>query len=110
MPGWRWCRGRYGSKGRPHIPLFLSQIPNVKEFIPTPCLNPQPIQMSYPEYEALRLVDLEGLTQEEAAEKMNTSRGTVWRLLESGRRKVIQAISEGRPLVILPQGEIDRVK
>jgi predicted DNA-binding protein (UPF0251 family) len=53
------------------------------------------------EVEAQRLVDLEGLLQEEAGERMGVSRGTVWRLLQAARKKAAQCISEGRPLLIL---------
>ncbi len=44
------------------------------------------------EFETMRLCDLEGLSQIEAGERMQVSRGTVQRLLESGRRKVVQAL------------------
>lgn len=54
------------------------------------------------ELEALRLVYFEGLTQEEAARKMNISRGTLWRALDSGRRKLVKAIIEMRPIVLVP--------
>jgi predicted DNA-binding protein (UPF0251 family) len=54
------------------------------------------------ELEAFRLVDLEGLSQEEAGQRMRISRGTVWRLVQSARKKTAQAISEGRPLTIAP--------
>jgi len=53
------------------------------------------------EVEAQRLVDLEGLLQKEAGERMGVSRGTVWRLLQAARKKAAQCISEGRPLLIL---------
>jgi len=108
MPRWRWGCRRIGP-GRPFNPLFLYSKPRVKEFVPTPCLNAQPIELGYPEFETIRLIDLEGLTQEEAAQKMKTSRGTVWRLLQSGRKKVAQALSESRPLVITPKGEIKKI-
>jgi predicted DNA-binding protein (UPF0251 family) len=52
------------------------------------------------EVEALRLVDLEGLSQEAAGIEMSISRGTVWRLLQSARKKVAQALTEGRPLAV----------
>ncbi len=65
--------------------------------------------MTYPEYETLRLSDLEELTQEEAAENMGTSRGTVWRLLKSARKKVARSLSESRPLLILDKGEIEKI-
>ena len=108
MPRWRWGRRRVGP-GRPFGELFLSSIPRVKEFVPNPCLNPQPIELAYPEYDSLRLIDLENLTQEEVAKRMNTSRGTIWRLYQSARKKVAQALTESRPLVISPKGEIEKV-
>ena len=52
------------------------------------------------EVEALRLVDLEGLSQEEAGLEMGVSRGTVWRFLQSVRKKVTQALTEGKPLTV----------
>jgi predicted DNA-binding protein (UPF0251 family) len=52
------------------------------------------------ELEALRLVDLEGLSQEQAGTKMGVSRGTIWRLVKSARSKVAQALTEGRPLTV----------
>jgi hypothetical protein len=95
--------------GRPFSQLFLSSTPNVKEFVPNPCLNPQPIELTYPEYDVLKLIDLEGLTQEEAARKMKTSRGTIWRLSESARKKIAQALTESRPLIIVPKGEVEKL-
>ena len=89
--------------------MFLSKIPHIKEFIPNPVADPEPIELTYPEFEALTLIDLEGLTQEEAAKKMNTSRGTVWRLLNNARKKVAQVLAESRPLVISPKGEIEKI-
>jgi predicted DNA-binding protein (UPF0251 family) len=52
------------------------------------------------EMEALRLVDLKGLSQEQAGEEMGVSRGTVWRLVQSARKKVAQALTEGRILQV----------
>ncbi|MBC7109403.1 MAG: DUF134 domain-containing protein [Archaeoglobi archaeon] len=52
------------------------------------------------EIEAMRLVDLEGLTQEEAAEKMGVSRKTLWMDLKSGRRKVVDALVNGKAILI----------
>ena len=60
-----------------------------------------PINMSYDELEALRLVDYEGLTQEETAKRMGISRGTVWRCLDSARRKTARMLVEGRELKIV---------
>jgi len=108
MPRWRWGWKREGP-GRPFGYLFLSQIPHVKEFVPNPVSNPKIIELTYPEYEVLRLTDLEKLTQEEAAKRMKTSRGTIWRLLQNAREKVTLALVESRPLVISPKGEIRKL-
>ena len=108
MPRWRWGWKREGP-GRPFGFLHLSQIPHMKEFIPNPMSNPKPIELTYPEYNVLVLVDLEKLTQDEAAKKMNTSRGTIWRLLESSRKKVAKVLNESRPLVISLKGEIKKL-
>lgn len=44
------------------------------------------------EFEAMRLCDLEGLSQIDAGQRMQVSRGTIQRLLESGRRQVVLAL------------------
>jgi len=52
------------------------------------------------EFEAIRLADLEGLYQEQAAEKMNVSRQTFGRIIESARKKVAEALVRGKALKI----------
>jgi len=52
------------------------------------------------EYEAIRLKDLEGLEQEEAAKKMNISQPTFHRLLSSARKKITDAIVNGKAIKI----------
>jgi len=81
-------------------PIRLGIHPSISTFIPYPQTNSTPIYLEPAELEALRLVDLEGLSQEAAGVRMEVSRGTVWRLLQSARKKVAQALTEGRPLMI----------
>lgn len=52
------------------------------------------------EVEALRLADLEGLYQEQAAQEMSVSRATFARIVESARRKVTDALVHGKALRI----------
>ena len=99
--GWR-RRRRRGRRGRFPKPISIEKVPTVDKFTPTPQGNPEPIYIEPAELEALRLVDLEGLSQEEAGERMGVSRGTVWRLIQSARKKTAQALTEGRPLHIAP--------
>ncbi len=48
--------------------------------------------------EALRLVDLEGMGQEEAAKAIGISRRTLWKDLHEARRKVADALVNGRTI------------
>ncbi len=66
--------------------------------VPTKAL--EKVALNIDELEALRLCDSQGLSQADAGEQMAVSRGTVQRLVTSGRRKIIDAILEGQALVI----------
>jgi predicted DNA-binding protein (UPF0251 family) len=58
--------------------------------------SPQGVtRLSIEEIEALRLVDMLGLTQEEAAARMGVSRKTLWRDLVSARRRLVEALING---------------
>ena len=55
----------------------------------------------YPdEVEAIHLCDGLGLTQQQAGENMGISRGTVQRLVVQARKKLIDALLEGRAVVL----------
>jgi predicted DNA-binding protein (UPF0251 family) len=58
------------------------------------------VALSVDEFEALRLADLEGLYQDEAATRMGVSRPTFARIVEASRRKVAEALVHGRALRI----------
>jgi predicted DNA-binding protein (UPF0251 family) len=94
-------RRRRGRRGRFPKPVNLGITPPITGLTPNPARNVEPILIDTAEMEAFRLVDLEGLSQEEAGQRMGVSRGTVWRLLQSARRKTAQALTEGRPLQII---------
>jgi len=108
MPRWCWRR-RWCGVGRPPTHIYISLKPEVSEFIPKPHKGLDPVVLTYPELEALKLVDLENLSYEEAALRMGVSRGTMWRLVKSGRYKVVEALVTGRPILIEPGGELEEV-
>jgi len=97
---WRG-RHRCGQRGRFPKPVTLEATPSITNFTPNPLRNLEPIFVEFAEVEAFRLVDMEGLSQEEAGQKMSISRGTIWRLIQSARKKAAQALSEGRPIYIV---------
>lgn len=100
--GWR-NRRRHGRRGRLPKPISLEKVPTTDMFTPTPEGNQEAVYIEPAELEAFRLVDLEGLSQEEAGERMGVSRGTVWRFLQSARKKTAQALTEGRRIQITPE-------
>lgn len=99
---WRW-RWWLSGPGRPPKDRTIGVRLGKFSFMPLDenglQIQNEPLYLMPDEIEALRLVYLEGLTQEKAAASMNISRGTLWRLLEGGRRKVVQALIEKRPIV-----------
>src|SRR5512139_3451524 len=58
------------------------------------------VVLTVDEFEAVRLADLEGLYQEQAAGKMKVSRQTFGRIIESARKKVAEALVQGKALKI----------
>ena len=58
------------------------------------------VVLTVDEFEAIRLADLEGLYQEQAAEKMNVSRQTFGRIIESAHKKVADVLVGGKALKI----------
>jgi predicted DNA-binding protein (UPF0251 family) len=58
------------------------------------------VVLTVDEFEAIRLADLEGLYQEQAAEKMGVSRQTFGRIIDSGHKKVAEALVKGKALKI----------
>lgn len=56
--------------------------------------------MTVDEYEAIRLIDLTGLTQKECAEQMNIARTTVQGMYTDARRKIADSLVNGKLLKI----------
>jgi len=56
--------------------------------------------MSIEEYETIRLIDLQGFMQEEAAEQMNIARTTVQRIYNDARKKLSESLVNGKILRI----------
>lgn len=56
--------------------------------------------MSVEEYETIRLIDKEGLMQEECADRMDVARTTVQRIYISARKKLADAVVDGKVLKI----------
>lgn len=76
-------------------------LPKVNKFGPLGMRgNTSFITMTVDEYETVRLIDLEGLKQEECAINMNVGRTTVQSIYESARKKIADSLINGKKLII----------
>ena len=74
--------------GRPRKWKRVCGLPPVESFSGGWNGHDAPILLNVEEYEAIRLIDLEDMTQEECAAQMEVSRPTVQLLYNSARKKV----------------------
>jgi len=87
---------------RPVKPRWIGFDPPGVCFVPQAAAAPgmDLMVLTLDELEAMRLADLEGLGQEEAARKMNVSRPTFGRIVEQARKKVAAALVHERGIGI----------
>lgn len=79
----------------------VCHFPEVLEFYPAEETNEKaPVIMTVDEYEAIRLIDKEGLSQEQCCERMQIARTTVQKIYDTARRKLATVLVEGVPLRI----------
>ena len=83
---------------RPKHPRHIASEPLVREFQPEKGSGKGAVSLSLDEYEAIRLIDYQGMDQSQAAEVMKVSRQTVGRILKAGRYKQACALVEGKGL------------
>ena len=78
----------------------ISQYPDHWSFSPEDASSDESVVMSLDELETIRLIDKEGLTQEACAEKMGVARTTVTSIYDSARKKIADALIDGKRLQI----------
>jgi len=87
---------------RPIKKRKVSFDPNVTYFKPraVPLSELEEINLASDEIEALRLCDFKELNQKKAAKKMGISQSTLQRILASARKKVSEALVQGKAIKI----------
>ena len=81
---------------------YIEQFPEVTYYKPAgiPMRVLEEVVISLDEIEAIRLADYEKFYQEEAAGRMNISRQTFGRIIESAHQKIAEAILNGKAIRI----------
>ena len=85
---------------RPHRCRMIDTYPDHWSFAPLDEADSEIVIMSLDEYETIRLLDKEGLKQEECAERMGVARTTITAIYESARRKIAECLVDGKILQI----------
>jgi len=87
---------------RPIKPRRVLFDPDVAYFKPraVPLSILEEVSLSIDELEALRLCDFKDFEQKEAAKKMKVSQSTLQRILTSARKKVAEALINGKAIKI----------
>jgi predicted DNA-binding protein (UPF0251 family) len=87
---------------RPLKPRKIFFDPDVTYFKPRaiPLNLLEEVEVGLDELQIIKFCDYEGLGQTEAAEKMNISQSTLQRILTSGRKKIAEALVEGKAIKI----------
>lgn len=85
---------------RPRKERRVCAMPNYTRFAPENERRIGPINMTVDEYETIRLIDLEGCTQEQCAAQMEVARTTVQAIYANARKKLAECIVNGAALAI----------
>lgn len=85
---------------RPKKCRRICALPRCSSFGPLEGAADGRVEMAVEEYEAIRLIDRLGCTQEECAAQMGVARSTVQQIYDVARGKLALALVEGRQLCI----------
>lgn len=88
--------------GRPQKSRIVACNPGASYFKPrgVPLREIEEVRLTIDQMEAIRLADLEGLSQEEAGGKMGVSRATFGRIVQQARRIVAEALVHGKAILM----------
>lgn len=86
---------------RPTKCRMICRFPQTLEFIPAKDGDDkEPVILTVDEYETIRLIDRDGLSQEQCSQRMQIARTTAQKIYDSARKKLADVLVDGRPLKI----------
>ena len=86
---------------RPTKCRLICRFPQTLEFSPSKEADEkEPIILTVDEYETIRLIDKEGLSQDQCSKRMQIARTTAQKIYDSARKKLADVLVDGRPLKI----------
>lgn len=85
---------------RPQKRRCICSKPKVTSFLPEHGKPVAQVNLTYDEYEVVRLLDYVKLTQEQCAKRMYISRPTVTRIYHTARQKLAEVLVNGYELTI----------
>lgn len=87
---------------RPQKDRIVTCDPTISYFKPrgVPLRQMEEVRLTIDQMEALRLADLDGLSQQEAGSRMGVSRATFGRIIQQARKVVAEAIIMGKAILL----------
>jgi len=87
---------------RPQKCRRVCKLPTIRSFGPknSDASASERVCLAIEEYETIRLIDYQNMTQSECAKRMNVARSTVQAAYNTARKKISKALIEGKDLVI----------
>ncbi len=79
----------------------ICNFPQETIFYPSDNTEGREIQLTYDEFECIRLIDKCGFSQEQCASFLQVARTTVQKIYDEARKKIADMLVEGRPLRIV---------
>jgi len=88
-------------RGRPKKTRIVEKLPKIGQFSPRGRPGrPDEVELSFDQFEAVRLVDYFGLDHKKAGSRMDISRQTVERILKQARNRISDALVNGKIIKI----------
>jgi len=92
--------------GRPKKVRYIQKMPKVVQFSPRGKPGrPEEVEISVDQFEAFKLADLQGFSQEQGAVAMHLSRATFGRLLREARKRAADGLVNGK-IIKISMGDV----